>query len=81
MMVSATPGERFGTTDLSVAAFLLSTGVPLQGIEPLNGQRKVFLFPAEGRDAAEAYYQNATVPARAFASALRDLKALALQRG
>jgi hypothetical protein len=36
----------------------------------------VFHFPAGVRTHAADYYQNAAVPARAFANALRDLKAL-----
>jgi hypothetical protein len=40
-----------------------------------QGQR-VFVFPASGRDLASTYFAGASVPARPFANALRDLKAL-----
>ena len=36
----------------------------------------MFSFPTAARDLAQSFYANAAVPARAFANALRDLKAL-----
>jgi hypothetical protein len=66
----------FQTTDLSLAAFLLSRGHALLHVGSVGGGRRVFSFPIAVRNEAQAFYQNAAVPARAFANALRDLKAL-----
>ena len=66
----------FETSDLSLAAFLLSRGHALLDVGTVGGGRKVFHFPPEVHEEARAFYQNAPVPARAFANALRDLKAL-----
>jgi hypothetical protein len=73
-MSMTTRKTDFETSDLSLAAFLVSRGHALLRVE---GQgRKTFSFPVEAREQAEKFYQGATVPARAFANALKDLKAL-----
>jgi hypothetical protein len=41
-----------------------------------DGPRRVFGFPETAREEAQGFYANATVPARVFANALRDLKTL-----
>ncbi len=65
----------FQTTDLNLAAFLMARGHALVGVAR-DGPRRVFGFPETARDEAQGFYANATVPARAFANALRDLKTL-----
>ena len=67
---------EFQTSDLSLAAFLLSRGHALLNVGTVGGGRKVFHFPPDVHEEARTFYQNAPVPARAFANALRDLKAL-----
>jgi hypothetical protein len=71
-MTAAT--SAFQTTDLNVAAFLLSRGHSLLGTE--GTARRTFHFAASVAEDAKGYFQGATVPARAFANALRDLKAM-----
>ena len=66
--------DSYSTTDLNLAAFLMARGLPLLRTESAGGMRKVFWFGPEARDLAAEFYQDATVPARAFANALRDLK-------
>ena len=68
--------EHHSTTDLSCAAFLMARGHPLLRTERQPSGRCVFTFPATARDDAQAFYAGAQVPARGFANALRDLKAL-----
>jgi uncharacterized protein DUF5659 len=68
--------EHHTTTDLSCAAFLMARGHPLLRTERQPNGRCVFTFPAEARDDAHTFYAGAQVPARGFANALRDLKAL-----
>jgi hypothetical protein len=63
------------TSDLSLAAYLLARGYPLLGTGG-DARRRVFAFPAGVEDDAKAYYAGASVGARAFANALRDLKTL-----
>jgi hypothetical protein len=70
--------ETYDTSDLNLAAFLLASGFALGSVEGPPG-RRLFRFPEAARDHAPAYYQNAPVPSRAFANALRDLKALVRQ--
>jgi len=65
----------YATTDLSLAAFLLARGQPLDGVSR-EGPRCVFSFPDAARELAPSFYASATVPARAYANALRDLKTL-----
>mgnify|MGYP003578169235 CR=1 FL=1 len=68
--------EHHSTTDLSCAAFLMARGHPLLRTERQPSGRCVFTFPTTAREDAQAFYAGAVVPARAFANALRDLKAL-----
>jgi hypothetical protein len=68
--------EDHSTTDLSCAAFLMARGHPLLRTERQPNGRCVFTFPAVARDDAHSFYAGAQVPARGFANALRDLKAL-----
>jgi hypothetical protein len=72
--------STFDTADLSLAAFLLARGHSLVGLGGAGGGRRVFSFPVEAAAEARAFFQHASVPARAFANALRDLKALIRQR-
>ncbi len=66
----------FETSDLGQAAFLVALGTPLLATEPGDGRRRIFVFPPTARAAASRYFQNASVPARTFFSAIRDLKAM-----
>jgi hypothetical protein len=72
--------DEYQTSDLSLAAFLMAQGHPLTRVEGPRGGQRVFVFPAAGRDLAGAYYTGASVPARPFANALRDLKSLIYSR-
>jgi hypothetical protein len=78
-MSMRTDSADFETTDLSLAAFLLSRGHALLHVGAVGGGRRTFAFPSAVRNEAQAFYQNASVPARAFANALRDLKAMIRQ--
>ncbi len=42
----------------------------------LKPESEIFVFPPTARAAASRYFQNASVPARTFFSAIRDLKAM-----
>jgi hypothetical protein len=65
--------EEYETTDLALAAFLVAQGHPLTRVEGPRGGQRTFVFPASGRDLASTYF-TASVPARPFANALRDLR-------
>jgi hypothetical protein len=67
---------NFQTTDLGLAAYLVARGHALLGVQGENGGRRVFLFPPEAREEASGFYAGGTVPARQYANAVRDLKAL-----
>jgi hypothetical protein len=67
-----TPG--FHTTDLNLAAYLITLGHPLTRVDGLPGQRRTFHFPPTAVPDTASFYQHGIVPARAFANALRDLK-------
>jgi hypothetical protein len=71
---------NFQTTDLSLAAFLLARGHRVIQLGGAAGGRRIFSFPTEASAEALEFFQHASVPARAFANALRDLKALIRQR-
>lgn len=73
-----TDAVEFTTTDLGVAAFLLAKGHALLRLGAAGGRRKVFCFPPGVRAVAATFYQDALVPARSFANAIRDLKAQVL---
>jgi len=67
------------TTDLNQAAYLMALGHSLVGVSGSPGGRRVFQFDATARADADTFYRNGTVPARAFAHALGDLKTLIRQ--
>jgi len=67
--------EHFKTSDLSLAAFLMTLDFPLLKTEG-NGRRVAFHFPSTAAEAAPGYLQGNKVSARAFSAALRDLKSL-----
>lgn len=70
-------GPLFETSDLHLAAFLLSRGFNLKDMRHLNG-RTSFLFTEseEVRGAVLNYANDGEVKVRSFCNALRDLKAL-----
>ena len=70
---------EYATTDLGLAAFLVVRGYPLTGLAGVAGARRIFLFPPEAAVEAAPFYRRATVPARDYFTAVRDLKALVLQ--
>ncbi|MBI4589994.1 MAG: hypothetical protein HY725_14265 [Candidatus Rokubacteria bacterium] len=65
----------YQTADLNCAAFLMSQGHALLSVDR-EGSRCTFHYPPEAREDSQAFYRNAPTPARAFANAIRDLKAL-----
>ncbi len=67
--------KNFTTSDLSLAAFLMTLDFPLLKTEG-NGRRVAFHFPSTAVEAAPGYLQGEKVSARAFSAALRDLKSL-----
>jgi len=67
--------QNFKTSDLSVAAFLMTLDFPLLKTEG-NGRRVVFHFPSTATEAAPGYLQGEKVSARAFSASVRDLKSL-----
>ncbi len=75
-----TTTDDYETTDLNQAAFLLTRGHALLAVRGSPGERRTFVFPHESRVEALTFYQGATVPARAYTSALNDLKTLLRQR-
>lgn len=70
----------FETTDLGLAAFLVAQGHALRDVGGMSGGRRVFRFATDAREEAPGFYTGAPVPARAYANALRDLKALIRER-
>ena len=63
--------------DLNVAAFLVVRGFRLLGVEPAGGKRLSFRFEDDqgnARAAALEYFSGATVSARDFAAAEKNLK-------
>ena len=71
--------SQYSTTDLALAAFLVALGHPLLSVGGQEGHRRVFCFPQGANEVAATFYRNAHVPGRAFANALRDLKAIIRQ--
>ncbi len=65
--------REYVTTDLYIAAYLVTTGLPLLRIDGPE-RRKWFVFPSEAEEEARAYFNGVSVPARAFTSAVQDLK-------
>jgi hypothetical protein len=74
--MTTTINQEYETSDLTVAAFLLAHGRPLIRVGGDRGSRRTFVFAASERDLAETFYIGASVPARAFSNATRDLKSL-----
>ena len=70
----------FETTDLGLAAFLVACGQALRDVGGTSGGRRVFRFATDAREGAPGFYTGALVPARTYANALRDLKALIRER-
>ena len=68
------------TSDLSIAAFLTAHGRILTRVRGERGGRRTFVFPASERDLADTYFTGASVPARQFSNALRDLKSIIYNR-
>jgi hypothetical protein len=62
----------FHTTDFDVATYLYSRGYPLKRIDE-SGEILMFTFPPEASLSAEAFFQGATVTAKAILHAAREL--------
>ncbi len=67
--------ERFETTDIALAAYLITKGVQVLATHRQSG-RTAFCFPQSAREKAEGYFQDALVPARIYFNAVRDLRTL-----
>jgi hypothetical protein len=70
--------KPYRTSDLGEAAYLIAHGHALTALEGVP--RAEFVFPSEAATIAKAYYQGASAPALAMASAMRHLKGM-LRRG
>jgi hypothetical protein len=77
-MTTNTPATAtdYTTSDLGLAAFLIVRGYPLTDVGGAPGGRRTFHFPVSAHEEAGGFYRGAAVPARTYANALRDLKAL-----
>ncbi len=69
--------EEYTTSDINLGAFLVIRGFPLLTVEGAWGspRRGVLHFPPEARQVAREYFNGGMVPARAYTTTLRDLKA------
>ena len=70
--------EAFETRDFYLACFLRCSGYALLDLRP-EGRRKIFVFkdsPERQVDVLSFYGDNTTVPPLAFASTIKDMKAL-----
>lgn len=67
-------------SDLGTAAFLVVRGFRLLGLVPNGGRRYAFRFEGTAAEAALAYLQAETVPARALMDAQKNLKTLLYAR-
>jgi hypothetical protein len=75
--MTMTTTEEFATTDLAQAAYLVALGRPLLRVERTQaGMRCTFVFPSEAHEVAAEFFRNASILARTYAHAMRDLKAL-----
>ena len=63
----------FRTRDFPLAAFLITIGFPLKETKSV-GTSLLFCFPPPAADAAPRYIQGERVSARAYYSAIKDLK-------
>jgi hypothetical protein len=72
----------FKTSDLGIAAFLITIGFPLQSSER-RGKFVEFIFPSTAADVAESFYAGATAPASTFLDSYRKLRTIIsnLQKG
>jgi len=73
--------DDYSTSDLGLAAFLLALGFPLLDLRGSPGRPRVFVFPVAAAANATRYFAGATVEARRYAAAIRDLKGLVAQAG
>ncbi len=73
------PHAEHMESDLGTAAFMQVRGFRLLGLSPLGGRRWAFQFANPDGDAAQAalaYLQGESVPARSLIAAEKDLKTL-----
>ena len=66
----------FETTDLGLGAYLLARGHELRAVRAVTERQRMFVFGIDAEGDAESFYRNASIPARAYAAALRDIKSL-----
>lgn len=71
------PAE-FSTSDLNVAAYLVTIGRPLLRLEGRPGQR-AFVFGDVIQEDVTRFYAGVAVDARKLLGSLRDLKGLLVQ--
>lgn len=78
MDIPPIPPDDFKTSDLGLAAFLLTLQFPLLQIT-FEGSRASFVFPGTAHGEAKLFWQPGrnAVDARAFHSNLRELRRLA----
>ena len=67
--------STFQTRDFPLAAFLITLGYPLKETKCV-GTSLLFCFPPPAADVAPLYIQGERVSARAYYSAIKDLKSL-----
>lgn len=70
--------RSFGTRDFYLACFLRCSGYPLRELRS-EGRRKVFVFddrPSRESDVMAFFGDQVTVPALAFSSTIKQMKAL-----
>jgi len=65
----------FRTRDFPLAALLITLGFPLKETKSV-GTSLLFCFPPPAADAAPLYIQGERVSARAYYSAIKDLKTI-----
>ena len=67
----------YSTSDLNIAAYLMTKGYTLHSLESANGnpRRAVMHFEPAAKAAADDYFTGAEVPARSYVAMLRELKA------
>ena len=78
MQTAPTPentGQEFQTSDLHLAAYLLTVGRPLRRMNGA-GSRHTFTFANVAASDVTGFYSGAQVDARLLLSSLRDLKGL-----
>ena len=73
------PSNKFLTSELPIAAFLKSRGLPLIDITKTSNGRITWVFELDGHDEAmliHEYHTGGVVEAAKFFSELRNLKAM-----